>query len=66
MALTAPSVHVRDKETGLEYFVSEARFKSTPNLWDRLDSGKPKTSVADAAAKKATSGRQADPKKETA
>ena len=69
MALTAPNVHVHDTELDTDYYVSEARFRNPPKkgLWKRLDSGKPETSVADAAAKKqATSGRQADSKKETA
>ena len=62
-------VFVKDTETGHEYFVSEERFRNQPKkgLWERLDQGKPKTSAAEAAAnKKATSGRQADSKKETA
>lgn len=48
-----PDVHVRDTETGHEYFVTEERFRNQPKegLWVRLDQGKPKTSVADAAAK---------------
>lgn len=62
-------VFVKDTETGHEYFVSEERFRDQPKpgLWVRLDQGKPKTTVAEATAKKkATSGRQADSKKETA
>lgn len=61
-----PQVRVRDKETGLEYLVSEARFKRTPELWDRIgpEPAKPKTTVAAAAAnkqdKKAASGQSAD------
>ena len=63
-----PQVRVRDKETGLEYLVSEARFKRTPELWERIGSAKPKTSVAAAAAnkaamateEKAASGQSAD------
>lgn len=54
-----PNVHVRDKETGHEYLVSEARFKRTPELWERLDQGKPKTSVATAAAKKRPARKRA-------
>lgn len=62
---TRPTVPVRDKETGHEYLVSEARYKRTPELWERLDSAKPKTSVAEAAAKKqAASGQSADPNQE--
>lgn len=70
-------IHVHDTETGNDYYVSEERFRNPPKkgLWKRLDQGKPKTTVAEAAAKKparkraakkATSGRQADSKKETA
>jgi hypothetical protein len=69
MALTAPDVHVYDTELDTDYYVSEARFRNPPKkgLWKRLDSDKPKTSVASAAAKKqATSGHEADSKKETA
>jgi hypothetical protein len=65
----AADVHVHDTETGLDYYVSESRFRNPPKkgLWQRLDQGKPTTSVAEAAAKKkATSGRQADSKKENA
>lgn len=73
-----PQVLVRDRETGHEYPVSEARYKRTPELWDRIEPvpAKPKTSVSREAAKKraarkrtakkATSGRQADSKKEEA
>lgn len=62
-------VYVHDTETGNDYYVAEERFRNPPKkgLWERLDQEKPKTSVAEAAAKKqATSGRQADSKKETA
>lgn len=62
-----PQVRVRDKETGLEYLVSEARYHRTPQFWDRLGPGspKPKTTVADAAAKKkAKSGQSADSNQE--
>jgi hypothetical protein len=63
-----PDVYVHDTETGHDYYVSEARFRNPPKagLWERLDQGKPKTTVADAAAKKqAKSGHEsADPKKE--
>lgn len=65
--MTGPDVHVRDTETGAEYFISEFRFKNQPKrgLWVRLDQGKPKTSVAVAAAnKKAKSGHQADSNQE--
>lgn len=60
-----PNVHVRDTETGAEYFVSEARFKNPPKpgLWERLDQGKPKTTVAAAAAKKTASARKRAAKK---
>jgi hypothetical protein len=63
-----PTVHVHDTETGHDYYVSESRFRNPPKkgLWERLDSEKPKTSVATAAAKQATSGHEADSKKETA
>lgn len=69
MALTTPSVHVYDTELDADYYVSEARFRNPPKkgLWKRLDQGKPETTVASAAAKKqATSGHEADSKKETA
>lgn len=64
-----PQVRVRDKETGAEYLVSEARYKRTPDLWDRIEPvpAKQKTTVkAAAAAKHSTtaSGQQADPNKE--
>jgi hypothetical protein len=51
-----PNVLVRDKETGHTYRVSEARYRRTPELWDRLgtDPAKPRTSVAAAAAKRKT------------
>lgn len=65
--MSGPWVRVRDKETGAEYRVSEARYRRTPDLWDRLgpDPAKPKTTVAEAAAKKqATSGQSADQKQE--
>ena len=55
-----PQVLVRDRETGHEYPVSEARYKRTPELWDRLTSvpAKPKTTVSrEAAKKKATAIR---------
>ena len=67
--MAGPTVHVHDTETGHDYYVSESRFRNPPKrgLWKRLDQGKPQTTVAEAAAKKkATSGRQADSKKETA
>lgn len=59
-----PQVLVRDRETGHEYLISEAKYKRSPQLWERLDQGKPKTSVTEAAAKKATSGHEADSSKE--
>lgn len=61
-----PQVLVRDKETGAEYLVSEARYKRTPKLWDRIkpEPEKPKTSVSRETAKKATSGQKADSTKE--
>lgn len=73
-----PQVLVKDRETGHVYPVSEARYKRTPKLWDRVEPvpAKPKTTVSreaakkraakTAPAKKATSGRQADSKKENA
>ncbi len=66
MSLRAPNVLVRDKQTGHKYFVSEARYKSSPELWERLDSSKPKTTVAEAAAKKQqpASSRPADTNQE--
>lgn len=66
MGIKAPNVRVRDRQTGHEYLVSEARYKRTPDLWERLgDPTKPKTTVAEAAAKKqAVSGHQADSNKE--
>lgn len=48
----APDVAVRDKQTGHEYMVSEARFRRTPELWDRLMT-KPRTTVDREAARKA-------------
>jgi hypothetical protein len=61
-----PQVLVRDRETGHEYTVSEARYKRTPDLWDRIEPvpAKPKTTVSREAAKKAESGHQADPNQE--
>lgn len=49
--IQAPNVLVRDKQTGHEYYVSERRFKASPELWDRL-STKPRTTVDEAAARK--------------
>lgn len=63
-----PTVHVHDTETGHDYYVSESRFRNPPKkgLWERLDQGKPKTTVAAAAAKKqATTGQKADQEKES-
>ena len=62
-----PNVHVHDTETGLDYYVTERRFRNPPakGLWERLDQNKPKTTVAEAAAKKqAQSGHQADSNQE--
>lgn len=66
MPLKPPNVRVKDRETGHEYEVSEARYKRTPHLWERLgDPTKPKTTVsAEAAKKQAVSGHQADSNKE--
>lgn len=52
--MNEPNVLVRDKETGHTYKVSEARFRRTPELWERLgtDPAKPRTTVAKAAASK--------------
>lgn len=50
------NVLVKDKETGNTYKISEARYRRTPELWDRIgtEPAKPKTSVAEkVAAKKA-------------
>ena len=49
-----PQVRVRDLETGHEYEVSEARYKRTPELWERLGPvpPKPRTTVAQAAARR--------------
>ena len=69
MAPSPPNVYVHDTGTGHDCYVSESRFRNPPKagLWERLDQGKPKASVATAAAKKqATSGHEADSKKETA
>lgn len=52
-----PNVKVRDKQTGHEYFVSEARFRRTPELWERL-TDKPRVSIDEAAARRA--GAQLD------
>lgn len=65
--MAEPQVLVRDKETGHEYRVSVARYRRTPQLWERLEPlpRKPKTTVsAEAAKKKATSGQKADSTKE--
>lgn len=63
---TRPTVPVRDKETGHTYKVSEARYRRTPELWERLDSGKPKTSISAEVEKKkqAASGHPADSNQE--
>lgn len=54
-----PWVTVRDRETGHVYDVSEARFKRTPELWERVGPNpvKPRTTVAEQAAKKKASSR---------
>lgn len=53
-----PTVKVRDKQTGHEYYVSEARFRGSPDLWERLTDEKPKVTVDEAAARK---GRRQSP-----
>lgn len=56
-----PQVLVRDRETGNEYLVSEARYKRTPKLWDRIEPvpSKPKTTVSREAAKKRPAQKRA-------
>lgn len=48
-----PTVVVRDLETNAVYKVTEARYRRTPELWERLGSEpkKPKITVARAAAR---------------
>lgn len=49
-----PQVTVRDRETGHVYDVSEKRFKSTPELWERIGPNppKPRTTVSKEAGRK--------------
>lgn len=56
-----PQVLVRDRETGHEYEVTEARYKRTPDLWDRIEAvpAKPKTTVSAEAAKKRAARKRA-------
>lgn len=55
-----PQVLVKDRETGHEYLVSEARYKRSPQLWDRIEPvpAKPKTTVSTEAAKKRTARKR--------
>lgn len=58
-----PNVVVRDLETGHVYKITEARYKRTPKLWERLgtDPAKPRTTVKKAAAKKKTASPVSNP-----